>query len=223
MASTASLIEAGTAAGPAVASSLAYSGMPSAAEITAALASSLASAGMRSATTSPISAGVSGASRNLRTLGRRSSSASQRRALLLSSSSRSVATTMIGCSRRRTARKPSSSSEDSSAQCMSSRTSRTGVPAVSSVRTSSTRTNRRCRRLSMSPDWSSSSNHPAWSRRAAANGPYASALPASGADSPVSTKASAALAQRSSTSLVLPMPAWPVIRTSCDSPVCALA
>ena len=89
------------------------------------------------------------------------------------------------------------------AQCMCLRRSSTGAPVVSSVRTSSTHTNRLRRRLTVSPDRSSSSNHPAWSRRAAANGPYASAAPASGADSPGCAKASAALAQRSSASLVV--------------------
>src|ERR1035438_5684377 len=141
-------------------------------------------------------------------------SASQRRAPSSSSSSRTVATSMTDSSRNRIARKSSSSREESSAQCRSSRTSSSGASPVSTPRT---RTNSRCRRVSMSPVLSSISQ-PTWSRKAATNGPNASPAPTSGADSPVRTCTSSALAceVRSSTSRVLPMPASPVIRTSPD-------
>jgi len=79
----------------------------------------------------------------------------------------------------------------------------------------------------MLPGPSSASSQPACSPSAATNGPYASAVPASGADSPIRTcappGADSTCRTSSSTSRVLPMPASPVISSSCGWPADALA
>src|SRR5579872_2917388 len=159
LASTASVIEAGGPPGSALASSLANSGLPSAAATTAVTWPGRAPGGIAPATSPAISASVMRPSRSRVTRGRCSSSLSQRRTESVRSSSRSVPTIITGSSRSRTARNVSSSREDSSAQCRSSRTSTSGDRAARPDSSPTTRTNRRCRAASMLSAGSSASSH----------------------------------------------------------------
>jgi len=161
LASTASVIEEGGPSPSELASSLANSGLPSAAATTAFTWPGRASAGIAPATSPVISASVIRPSRSRVTRGRCSNSVSQRRTESVRSSSRSVPTIITGSSRNRTARKVSSSREDSSAQCRSSRISTSGDRAARPPSSPSTRTNRRCRAVSMLSAGSSASSHSA--------------------------------------------------------------